>query len=636
MGFFRKIGSVFGFGEESIATYNESDEDEDVVVNGRVINRDEDSATTEQEPVKPLIESSISPVEQQSEKLPEPTFGNYGEASTDIDVPTETVEAVITMLNASLPEYARQCIDRKAQTEFVMNNIGGSIKTFAESVRNATRAELRAEVERVSAEADKQVNLANQQADEAKQRVAEVQEKLQVTELQRRALNEKATKLEEKVARCEADVEQYQLENKGLLNKLKVNQIKCDDVDYFKNENDRLTAELNAAKVELIKLKNAPAAQTENSEAISAELAEAKKTAEDAAEKLKTSEQQVRELQERETQNTDELRNLREENESLRKEKEDSEHKNKQLSEASGAFQKELEDAQEQIKTLTEEKKQLDDKLAHAANNSDSDELRGKLQLASNQIEALSAELDETKQQLEMANELENRLDEFENDIKANNEKTKNLENQLQQRDKRIEELNNLVNSRDNEKMVLFEETQKLKQDIRANEARFSLKIKDIQQSYERKIEELTKQIASNSIGEPAEQPQQQPNDAVDISWLDDSILSLGEDTKPSKKSPKPQSKESEMIIEDEIAPAVETVADSAVQAPAEPSAEIEFVQDNTIDDVLGNNQEDPFGIIEEEQPKQQIQETPKTEQPTKVAKAKPEPKEGPRELSLF
>ena len=87
-------------------------------------------------------------------------------------------------------------------------------------------------------------------------------------ERQNRALGERIHELEMKVTNAEAEVEQYELENKSLLNKLKVVQVKTDDADYFKTENERL-------KAEIVKFKNEAAlSSNSNNDELEAKIKE--------------------------------------------------------------------------------------------------------------------------------------------------------------------------------------------------------------------------------------------------------------------------------------------------------------------------------------------------------------------------
>ncbi len=67
-------------------------------------------------------------------------------------------------------------------------------------------------------------------------------------ERQKRALSERVHDLESKVLKLEADCEQYDLEKKSLMNKLKVASVKEDDIEAMRNENQDLRLQLIAAR----------------------------------------------------------------------------------------------------------------------------------------------------------------------------------------------------------------------------------------------------------------------------------------------------------------------------------------------------------------------------------------------------
>ena len=99
------------------------------------------------------------------------------------------------------------------------------------------------------AEAEAKCNYANLKA-------VEYKEKAVSEELQRKALNERMQDVNSRVAQLEADHEQFELENKSLLNKLKVCQVKMDDADVYREEIVRLKSEINDLRLKNAKIED--------------------------------------------------------------------------------------------------------------------------------------------------------------------------------------------------------------------------------------------------------------------------------------------------------------------------------------------------------------------------------------------
>ena len=158
------------------------------------------------------------------------------------------------MINAGVPEFIRNSIDIEIQKRQVMDAMGDP---FRESIRkikaDAVAAEQQAAAQ-YKASAEAQIKQLNASVAEASAKYSELKTAHTSIERQKKALSERLRDLEDKkIPAYEAEKEQFQIEIKSLLNKMKVMQVKTDDVDYFKNENTRLQAELNklrAAAVE--------------------------------------------------------------------------------------------------------------------------------------------------------------------------------------------------------------------------------------------------------------------------------------------------------------------------------------------------------------------------------------------------
>ncbi|MDE6331531.1 MAG: hypothetical protein K2L80_02910, partial [Muribaculaceae bacterium] len=120
-------------------------------------------------------------------------------------------------------------VDTKAQSEYIYNTLDDSIKSYFDSFENAVTKrldqareqrdrELAAEIERLRGESKK--------IDDAR---SAMKERQLSADRQKRALGDRVRELEQQIATLDSEREQLQLENRSMLNKLKVAQVQgCD------------------------------------------------------------------------------------------------------------------------------------------------------------------------------------------------------------------------------------------------------------------------------------------------------------------------------------------------------------------------------------------------------------------------
>lgn len=90
---------------------------------------------------------------------------------------------------------------------------------------------------------------------------------------QKAALNERINQYENKVATAEAEREQYQLECKSLMNKLKVASVNDEEINKLREENAQMLQECNSLRNDIITLRK-EALNAKNNPSPSAEDAE--------------------------------------------------------------------------------------------------------------------------------------------------------------------------------------------------------------------------------------------------------------------------------------------------------------------------------------------------------------------------
>lgn len=188
------------------------------------------------------IDATVHPLSQHKELLQTQVVCEKSASDDDInpdaDAPVDSAtihhmifEGVVKIFNDSLPGFIKESVDPEAQQRYLYNALDDSIKNYLkradEEARRRNRSSWERERQRLEADnkslSDKVKSLEEKGEDGRKQQLS--------AERQKRALAERVHDLESRVATLEAEKEQYELENKSLLNKLRLTALQADGVD---------------------------------------------------------------------------------------------------------------------------------------------------------------------------------------------------------------------------------------------------------------------------------------------------------------------------------------------------------------------------------------------------------------------
>jgi len=182
-------------------------------------------------------------------------------------------ESVAKLFNDSLPGFISSSIDPDRQKANIYNALDESLKTYIDSLageaQRLAELSLRNRQEAVKDEMEK----LRAEVHNLEQQRNTIKEQQLSSDRRRRALTDRVRDLEEQTARLEAEREQFDLENKSLLNKIKVSEVQPGIVDSLQAEVKRLTIELekrstagsadtDAASLEKLKAENKSLSET--------------------------------------------------------------------------------------------------------------------------------------------------------------------------------------------------------------------------------------------------------------------------------------------------------------------------------------------------------------------------------------
>ena len=274
MGLFNGLKRALGLSDD----YEEEDDLEGMDSNYRTpyVNpfKKGDDTVTDLSSLAPREEASVvvnepQPVAEVEEKLPDGVF-----------------DGIITIINGNLPEFVRDCIDIEKERKAVYVAMGPQFRDYVRNLRRSSLDEARQQWVDERTRLTSKISQTELRAEEAVTKANEIKDRLMSEERQRRAIVERSHDLEARIADLEAQHEQDQLQNKGLLNKVKVMQLKADEAQKDAEEITRLSALVNEQRRQLMEANDAEVRMAELStenENLRADIEELKQKADTTA-----------------------------------------------------------------------------------------------------------------------------------------------------------------------------------------------------------------------------------------------------------------------------------------------------------------------------------------------------------------
>ena len=375
MAFLKNIKQMFGFDDNSI--YED----------------DKNNVNTEYKPY-------INPFKNEKQEtantaVAEDKKSEQTEADFDKAIHDEIKDKIIDIINASLPEFIKGCVDRDAELKYINEEFGTTFSTYTQNIRQAIEERAKSEWISERMNLEKRLQESGKKAEESTAKMEELRARITSLDRQKIALNERINQYENKVATAEAEREQYHLECKSLMNKLKVASVNEEEINKLREENTQMLQECTSLRNDVIMLrkealnaKNNPATSAEDAEKMAA-LQQQLETAN--AEKVQL-EQRITEL-ENAAGNTPQPEIAQQLQAEIQK-----------ISDELYAAQVQLIEAQEKNQPLEQEVASLKESLAVAAHSS---------QETATALAAKDAEITLLKEQINQAGETAKLNDEF-------------------------------------------------------------------------------------------------------------------------------------------------------------------------------------------------------------------------------
>lgn len=198
---------------------------------------------------------------------------------------------VVEVFNASLPGFLKAGANAEAQRRYLYDTLSADIKAHLDSLEAQAREACESRWRNDRDSLNQKVRQIEARSKELEEKKIELSQKQLSADRQKRALSDRVHDLEKQLSKLAADREQYDLENKSLVNKLKV-------AGVFEKENEELRDELNRLQAENLHMRNGQAVPGKEG-GDSEETSKAVTRAEEAEAKVKETETRLAEAEKR-------------------------------------------------------------------------------------------------------------------------------------------------------------------------------------------------------------------------------------------------------------------------------------------------------------------------------------------------
>ncbi len=185
------------------------------------------------------------------EETTDATTSNYSETETDNFLNEQITDKLIEIINSSLPPYIKGCIDTDAEKKYVNDIFGEAFNNYIVQIKNAIATKERSQWQSDRINMEQQAVAVGKQLDEANSKLDDYNNKFIELERLKISLTERLAQQGNRLSTAEAEREQFQLECKSLMNKLKVASLNEQKNSEALEENEKLQDTIQSLKKEL-------------------------------------------------------------------------------------------------------------------------------------------------------------------------------------------------------------------------------------------------------------------------------------------------------------------------------------------------------------------------------------------------
>ena len=225
MSFISSIKRVFGFG---------SDEDDELYADAVASDPSADATQTQPEA------SEAAPQEASG-------AGQLQAPAIDPEVKARIFDGVVAVFNEALPDFLNRSVDPGAQSRRLTEMLDEGLNAYLDSLVKSACDYAESKVRVASDNARQESSRLRTELQQLEHQRSSIREQQLSAERRRRALDDRVKDLEGQLADVESQREQYELENRSLLNKLKVADFQPGVVEEMSAQIEQLKAQLAEA-----------------------------------------------------------------------------------------------------------------------------------------------------------------------------------------------------------------------------------------------------------------------------------------------------------------------------------------------------------------------------------------------------
>ncbi len=225
MSFISSIKRAFGFG---------SDEDDELYAD-TVVSETSDTGTQAQSDAS---DASAQPAAE---------AGQPQAPAIDPEVKAKIFHGVVAVFNEALPDFLNRSVDPEAQSRRLSEMLDDGLNAYLDSLVKSACDYAESKVRAASDNARQESSRLRSELQQLEHQRSSIREQQLSAERRRRALDDRVKDLEGQLADVESQREQYELENRSLLNKLKVADFQPGVVEEMSAQIEQLKAQLAEA-----------------------------------------------------------------------------------------------------------------------------------------------------------------------------------------------------------------------------------------------------------------------------------------------------------------------------------------------------------------------------------------------------
>lgn len=219
--------------------------------------------------------------------------------SIDPAMKARIFDGVVAIFNESLPDFLSKSVDPARQSELISQSLDSSLSEYLDNLSAEATRYVEAMLKNAADSAKREADRLRRNMETLEQQRSSIREQQLSAERRRRALADRVQDLEAQLASAEAEREQFDLEKKSMLNKIKLADVQPGIIEELQREIEKLKSEQGGQpdNSELEKTQTELERTQAELEKTQAELAEARAVLENQKEHAENSQSMYNDLQ---------------------------------------------------------------------------------------------------------------------------------------------------------------------------------------------------------------------------------------------------------------------------------------------------------------------------------------------------